>query len=451
MDTMLANDDRRRPWLAVALAGLGVCLMIVAGCQAGPATPGTGSRIGPAAPTATRSAAPATPAAAPPQEADPAAAEIVTLTLWSSVAFSPTQAITPGQVLAGEFAAFESRHPGVRIQVLLKEPYGAGGLLDFLLKTGPVVPHLLPDVIVLDVNELGAAVEAGRLQALDGLLPGELVADLYPFAREAATFDGRLYALQFEADLDHLVYDTGKISVPPQSWPGVLSNPGPYLYPAGGEAGLANDSLLAQYLAVRRQTGIGDDKPFADPATLGTVLQFYYDALTRGIVPATIAGYHTTDDYWNEVVSGGAALAQMSAHRYLNDRARLPGVAVAALPGMHGPAAPISRGWALALVTEDPSRQAAAVELLAQLMSPAANATWNRAGATLPTRMSALPIWQPDDAYGRFIDEQLRAAHPRPKLPNYTQVSAALQQAVEAVLSGSASPEQAAAQAFSPQ
>jgi multiple sugar transport system substrate-binding protein len=421
-----------------------MAVAVMASCQATPqpaaqaaASPAPLDLVAVAQPTATAVAASPSP--------------VITLTLWTTLSFSPTQAITSGQVLAREIAAFEAGHPRVRLDVVLKEPYGTGGLLDYLLKAGAVSPELLPDLIVLDVDELGQAVAAGHLQPLDGLVPAGLVADLYPAARQAATFDGRLYGLQYQADLDHLVYDTGKIAVPPQSWPGVLSNPGPYLFPAGGEAGLANDSLLAQYLAVREQTGAGEDQPFLDGTSLATVLQFYYDALSRGIVPARIAGYHTTDDYWNEYAGGQAALAQMSAHRYLQARARLSGSAVAPIPGMHGPARPISRGWALALVTADPARQAAAVDLLVQLMSPEANAAWNRAAATLPTRTAALADWQPDEGYGTFIREQLQQARPRPGLPNYTQVAASLQEAVAAVLSGSATPDQAAAKAVTPQ
>jgi len=444
----------RQPLARQRLAGLtpaGLAFIFIAVLTACQGTPAQPAAEGVASPTPGEMVAAAQPTATPSVAgADPS--PVLTLTLWTTISFSPTQAITSGQVLAREIAAFESGHPRVRLDVVLKEPYGTGGLLDYVLKAGAVTPDLLPDLIVLDVDEMGQAVEAGRLQPLDGLLPADLVADLYPGAREATTFDGRLYGLQYQTDLDHLVYNTGQIALAPRSWPGVLSNPGPYLFPAGGKAGLANDAMLAQYLAVREQTGAskaGD--PFLDLASVSTVLQFYSDALSRGIVPAMIATYHSTDDYWNEYVSGHAALVQASAHRYLSDYGRLSGSAVAAVPGMHGPAQPISRGWALALVTPDPARQAAAVELIVQLMRPEANAAWNRAAAYLPTRMAALADWQPDSSYGQFIDQQLQAARPRPVLANYTQVLASLQEAVVAVLSGSATPEQAAAKAITGQ
>jgi ABC-type glycerol-3-phosphate transport system substrate-binding protein len=81
-------------------------------------------------------------------------------------------------------------------------------------------------------------------------------------------------------------------------------------------------------------------------------------------------------------------------------------------------------------------------------MDPEAIAQWNRAAGYLPTRQSALSFWDEDDGYTPFVEQQLLEAQARPRLSNYTQVAAALQQAVEGVLTGEASPEEAAAQAM---
>jgi len=390
----------------------------------------------------------------------PAVSNAITLTMWTTVWFSPTQDITSGQILAQQVDLFEADHPRVRLEFVLKEPYGKGGLLDFMSTAGAVVPGLLPDLIILDVDELGTAVQTGLVQPLDGLIPQDLVADLYPFAREAATFGGQLYGLQFQADLDHLVYNTGKMTSPPRSWSSILSGPGPYLFPAGGKAGLVNDAFLMQYLAVRDQSGvIGPDSPFLDADNLAKVLQFYQDARSSGIVPAKVVSYHTTDDVWNDYAVGQAALAQVSAHRYLlamrqsppsggDLREGLSSSSVAPVAAVNGPAAPIGRGWVLVLVTSDPARQAAAVDWMVQLMNPATNAAWSEAADYLPTRVTTMAEWRPGESYSQFIRQQLQAARPRPQLADYTRVAAALQEAVIAVLNGTATPQDAASQAI---
>jgi ABC-type glycerol-3-phosphate transport system substrate-binding protein len=431
------------PGLAVAIFLLaGVAVTLLAACELSPVQP----TAAPGVPTDTPLPSQPVPA---PTAATPPAPAVITLTIWTTEAFSPTQAITTGQMLAVQVVAFEDTHPDVRVDFVLKKPYGKGGILDFLLTTGAVVPDLLPDLVFIDVDELDTAVQADLIQPLDELIPAELVADLYPFARNSCTFGGRLYGLQFWADLDHLVYNTGKMTIPPRSWPGVLSNPGPYIFPAGGQAGLVNDAFLIQYLAVKGPSATSVEEPFLAQEPLAAVLQFYQDGVSRGVFPADILNYHTTDDCWRDYVAGKAALAQISAHRYLAEQDRVQSSAVAAIPSINGPAAAIGRGWALALVATDPARQAAATDLLVQLMAPEFNAAWTQSADYLPTRQSALPNWLENEIYTRFIEQQLQIAQPRPAIANYAQVAAALQQATEAVLmTGTASPEEAAADAI---
>jgi ABC-type glycerol-3-phosphate transport system substrate-binding protein len=437
--------------IAVVLMA-GVVVLLLAGCDLLPAQP----TVAPTAPIATPAPAqpPSTPlvSAQPPLTstvAMPPAPAVITLTIWTTEAFSPTQAITSGQILAAQVAVFQESHPELRLKFVLKKPYGKGGILDFLLTTGAVVPDLLPDLVLIDVDELDTAVQGNLIEPLGELIPPEIVSDLYSFAREAGTFDGQLYGLQLWADLDHLVYNTGKMTIPPRSWPGVLSNPGPYIFAAGGQAGLVNDAFLIQYLAVRTQPAVSDpDEPFLEQEPLAAVLQFYQDGVSRGVFPTDILNHHTTDDCWRDYLAGKAALAQVSAHRYLADRDRVQTSAVAAIPSINGPAAAVGRGWALALVATDPVHQVAAVDFLIQVMAPEVNAEWARSAGYLPTRQSSLANWDEADSYTRFIQQQLQAARSRPFISNYAQVASALQKAVEATLTGSASPEEAAAEAI---
>ena len=439
------HDLVRVSWAIVATLLLGVTILLLSACELPFAQPTAPPTTTPVISDETPIPDPASPVA----DATPPGPTVITLTVWTTEAFSPTQVITSGQILAQQVVAFEESHSDVRIRFQLKKPYGKGGILDSLMTTGAVVPDLLPDLVGIDVDELGVAVQAGLVQPLDDLIPPDLVSDLYPFARAAGTYDGRLYGLQFQTDLDHLVYNTGQVSIPPRSWPGVLSNPGPYIFPAGGRAGLVNDAFLIQYLAVRAQPAAGSSEdPFLEADSLAAVFQFYRDGVSRGIFPANIVDYNTTDDCWRDYLAGQAILTQVSTHRYLADRGRLPSAAVAPIPAINGPGAAIGRGWVLALAATDATRQSAAVAFMVQLMSAEVNSAWNQAAGYLPTRQAALAEWDEADSYTRFVEQQLQEAQPRPRLSNYTQVAAALQQAVEGVLSGALTPEEAAAQAI---
>lgn len=430
-------------WLAIAVVVLvGATLALLTSCDLplSQPTPRTSAPSDTPAPPSELTAIPTQGT-----EVTPAVPSTTTLTIWTTETFSPTETITSGQILAQQALILETAHPDVRVQFIPKKPYGKGGILDFLLTTEAVVPGLLPDLVFIDVDELGAAVAAEIVQPLEDLIPPDLISDLYPSSREAGTFDGQLYGLQFQADLDHLVYDTGKLTVPPRSWPGVLSNPGLYIFPAGGMAGLVNDDFLVQYLSVRPWPSNDDpSQPFLDLDSLTAVFQYYRDGITRGVFPADILSCHTTGDCWREYLAGQASLTHVSAHVYLSDRDQLPSSSMAPIPAINGAGAAINRGWALALVTSDPARQSLAIEFMTQLMSPETNAAWNDAAGYLPTRQAALAKWDEEDSYTRFASQQMQTAQRRPRLPNYTQIAAALQEAIEDVITGAAIPEEAA-------
>ncbi|MGD8627041.1 MAG: extracellular solute-binding protein [Anaerolineae bacterium] len=430
------------PWLSLAVALLlAATAVVLSGCDLFPteATAVPGAATGTPAP-------PALTAAPTMEVTEPAGPGIVTLTMWTTERFSPTQAITSGQIVAQQVEEFEAAHQDTRLAFVLKKPYGKGGVLDYLLTTGAVVPELMPDLAILDVDELGTAVQSGLVQPLDGLIAPDLVGDLYPFARAAATFDDQLMGLQFETDMEHLVYNAGQLTVPPRSWPGVLSNPGTYVFAAGGQGGLVNDSFLIQYLAVWSWPGTASpDGPFLDENSLTAVLQYYQDGVTRGVFPPDVLDYHSTEDCWQAYQAGEADLAQVSAHRYLLEREALEGTVAAPIPAINGAASAIGDGWVLVLVATEPSRQSLAAEFMARLMAPQINAAWSRATGYLPTRQAALADVIEADSYYRFADEQLERAQPRPRLSNYAQLAAALQRAVEDVVSGAATPEEAAA------
>ena len=432
-----------RAALAVALAlALVLAVLVLAGCDLSPAEPTPAPTVPTDAPT------PVQPTAMPPAEADSTPVpSVITLTVWTTEAFSPTEAITSGQVLAEQVLGFQETYPAVRLEFNLKQAYGKGGMLDYLLTTQAAVPDLLPDLAVIDMDELGIAIQAGVIQPLDDLLPAELMADLYPAVREAGSRQGRFYALQFLANLEHLVYNTGQMTVPPSSWPGVLSNPGPYVFPAGGQAGLVNDAFLIQYMAVQSSPSDEAAESLAlDQDQLAAVLQYYQDGMSRGVFAADLLEVHTTENAWQAYVSGEASLSHVSAHQYLADRGDLQGTVPASIPAIDGPAEAINRGWGLILVSLDPVRQSAAAELMTYLLAPETSAAWNLASDYLPTRQAALALWDQDDGYTPFVHQQLLTARPRPVIANYTKAAAAMQKAVVNVLSGVATPEEAAAQ-----
>lgn len=394
-------------------------------------------------PTVTIVPGEATPYASPTPSRPPAISSAITLTLWTTEDFFPTEADASGQILARQWRAFQAAHPNVTIEYILKKPHGRGGILDFLSTARAAAPTVLPDLAILDTLELNEAAEAGLVQPLDDLVSSELQQDLFPFAR--CSLGGQLMGIQFEADVEHLIYNTNKIDSPPMTWKEVISDRVAYIFPAGGEGGLVNDAFLIQYLAAGGPLFDKSGKPALDKDALAQVLRFYADGLEAGVIPLSVLEFEGLDDCWLAYVSAKAAMSNVSSARYLADRELLKYTSFAAMPTRDGNTATLSKGWALAIVTEDSGRQAVAAQLIEWLLEPENNADWNQAAGHLPTRQAAFEHLGTADRYFRFMRQQLENVYPRPIASAYEKIGPALQRAVQDVLKGEASPQEAAA------
>lgn len=402
------------------------------------ATPGAGTpTVPPSVPTPEVTLPAASPTSTRPMTS--------TLVLWTTEDYSPSTETSGGDVLAQQLDAFETTHPGVTVDVVLKKPYGKGGILDFLMTSSEVAPSIMPDIVVIDTLELGAAARAGLIQPLDDLVSDELKDDLFLCAVRAGRVGDQLVGLQFEAEVEHLAYNLAKAETPPLTWTEVLTSGVTYIFPAGGRDGMVNDAFLIQYYGAGGQLFDEADQPALDQATLAAVLGFYRDGVEKGAILPEVLEYRSTAECWPVYLSAQVTLSNVRSARYLTDRGILLSTGFAPVPTRSGKRVTISRGWALAVVTQDPDRQALAVDLLEWLLGPANNAAWNKATNHLPTRRSAFEHLDQADEYVLFAYQQLESARCYPSAPGYEQMSRALQQAVQAVLSGQATPEEAAA------
>jgi ABC-type glycerol-3-phosphate transport system substrate-binding protein len=109
--------------------------------------------------------------------------------------------------------------------------------------------------------------------------------------------------------------------------------------------------------------------------------------------------------------------------------------------------AAITRGWVLVLVTNDPGRQNAALNLIKWFLSVNNNAVWNQINLSIPSRGSSFQQLAGNDPYWLFLSEQLNTARPQPGFSGYDRLGRIIQQAVQEVVSGESSPEDAVAAA----
>jgi ABC-type glycerol-3-phosphate transport system substrate-binding protein len=344
--------------------------------------------------------------------------------------------------MARQLEAFSAeRGAQVRVEVVRKARYGKGGLLDSLRTTAPVAPRSLPDVVSLDVVELEKAVEAGLLQPLNQLVDPGVSENLYAFASEAGQFTDQLYALQHLADIEHAAFQPQQVAQAPAIWSEVMDRRTAYLFalaspPGSGGArpaeGLSH-AVIGQYLSAGA-TLAADRQLLLEPQPLLRLLTFYDDATEAAVLPPASLELADGEAVWSIFAQGQAPLACASARKYAAENSAL-NAGHAPAPGLSGQATPIAGGWALAIVTRDPRRQAAAAEFIAWLLRPENAGAWAKAGGWLPTSSGALTAVGTGD-YVAFLDGQLVAARSIPVGPDYASTAERIQAAIVAVVGG---------------
>lgn len=422
---------------AVAMVILALVLVIPGGCTAQVSVTPTAA----AAITPTPS-----PLASPPSTSEvvtPVPGEPEKLTIWITEFVAPLEGSEAADTFARQIAAFEATHPELTVEVIYKKPSGKGGIEDFLSTASAVAPAVVPDLVVLDFQDLPAMARKGLLVPLDDLLSPKVQSDLYPFALQAGTVDGRLVGVPFEVDIEHAIYNTAKIAVPPITWSEVFSSGATYIFPTLGQDGLVNDAFLIQYLSTGAALVDDAGNPALDPQAIADVLAFYRQGIESGAILTDVLRYATVENCWPKYLQAQVVMSNISSNLYLTGRGLLTVSRATYVPTRDGQAIALGRGHAWALTSLDPNRRQVAVKLLEWLLYPPNMAAWNLAAGHLPTRRAALEEMG-RDPYFVFVHAQLERTIPYPNSEVHRRIYRAMQQAVDAVLRKGAMPQAAA-------
>jgi ABC-type glycerol-3-phosphate transport system substrate-binding protein len=367
------------------------------------------------------------------------------LTFWTVEQVSPSAGEELGAFFSENIRGFERTNPNIKVDTLIKKSSGKGGILDFLKTAREVAPSVLPDVVVMNPADLDQALADNLIQPLDGRLDRSIVQDLLPAARRMGTVDDKLVGVPIGLEMEHAVYHRQVFTETPVVWQDVLSKNTSYLFPAKGTNGLVNDVTLSQYFSAGGEFLNDRGAPGINERIFRDVLDFYQRARENGIIDASILDAATTEELWPVYLGGRAGLAQISVRQYLMDRETLSNTDFAPLP-VHdrtNTPVPVMHGWVLALTTSDVGRQDAALRLIETFLSTANNAEWNRINRSIPVRDTAYQQLAGDDPYWLFLTNQLNTARPEPQFPQYDQIGRIMQQAVEQVIRGEATADEA--------
>ncbi len=380
----------------------------------------------------------ATVTATPP----PPPASAHDITLWLAPRFAPDPDTAAGALLAERLQAFEAGHPALVIRVRIKDEEGNAGLVQTLTAASEAAPGALPDLLSLNPGGLNTTSLKGLIVPLEDLLPQPTSPAWYEHSLGAALVDGVFYGFPFASNAEALAYRLDLYETPPTSWADVIDGPAPFLFPAGDPAARFT---IAQYLALggslRDETG----RPALDPAILSEVLAFYASARNSGVLPLSARQYTSAQETWRALHDGRAASAiapfdQLLIQRDPENTSGIP------LPTRDGKGIAFSQTWSWAVVTQDPTRQALAADLILWLNSPEFLGPWTEALGLLPPTSDALAAWSEAKAAG-ITSGMVTVTQAGPGTETLNIFGPAISAAVEAVLSGGMAPEQAALQA----
>lgn len=425
----------RTQWAGRLIVALAILALI--GC--GRATPAPTSAPGTTAPDQPTP----TPTPTPTREPTPL---ITVIELWLPEELDPYGEQPGSDVLGSQLDEFRDAYPDLQIDVVVKKARGRGGLIDFMRTAKDSVPSVLPDLVVLDASDLDSMADSGLVQPLDDLLASTAGEDGFPIASAMGTLDNQTVGAALGVDLQHLAYRRTLFDSRPVTWTQVISAPALFLFPAGGTDGGVNDATLIQYLGAGGSLTDEEGNPSLDEEVMADVFNFYRQCITNTVIaPTQVLSSTHVDQAWEQFRAGEAGMTTVRASRYWLEADEA--MAAAPIPTREGQAVSIARGWVLAMVTDVPARQDVAMLLMEWLTAPDHNAAWTEAAGYLPTTPGALLLWDVSEEERTVLQELLEGAVPAPRPAIIEAVGPPMQQALESVLRGGATPEEAAAEA----
>jgi sn-glycerol 3-phosphate transport system substrate-binding protein len=366
---------------------------------------------------------------------------------------------------------FNTAHPDIHVTAAYTGDYSATDL-----KTHAAIQagHA-PAVVLMSANFIreyaitNAAIPLDPFIAKDGQSNDQFLAAFFPAVRENAAENGHVYGVPFQNSTPILYYNTDMFKAagldpnkPPLTWQEWVDDAKKLTIMDGANFKQSGLTIISMYdtlgwlvsgFAMANggdyyNHGWGGEVYYNTPSTIGAV-QFLDDLVHKHhVMPAGVIDANAAA---NAFFSGRTAMMVNStgALGFIRDNMKLP-FKVAFLPQELRHAAPIGGASLLIPAGNTPERQAAAWEFIKYLTSPAVDGGWSRFTGYFAPRMAAYDLPEMKDYIAKNPEskvavDQLAYATPWFATFNTVGVRKALEDQVQAVLSGKIKPAEAMA------
>lgn len=385
---------------------------------------------------------PPTGTGAPPAPAPLETGVAPTLVVWLPAWTGYATENSAGQVLHEAVLRFEQRNPGVQLEVQIKAEIGGAGLYNYLRAAQVAAPTILPDVVLINTQQLWSLFEGGLVAPLTASeWPTPPDTAFFRAGEQAVVYRAQRLGVPFALDVIHLAYAPAATSAPPADWATLLAATQPLIFPAGeGDTAHVGATLL-------HYVGSGgtllEDGRVADAAALDAYFAFLVEARAGGGIPLTVLEQSDFAGVWRSFVNQPDQLALTQVNHFLASLSGAEPFGYAPAPTRLGAPITVADTWAFALLTVDPAQRQLALALLQEWLSPSVQGPWSQFAARVPSRPAALEEWTRAAEYRGFLLQLLEGAVAPPNGRTFADFARRLHATQAGLLRGDLTPEAA--------
>lgn len=365
---------------------------------------------------------PTAPTEAVTEQPDPAVAEPSILRIWLPPQFNPNTNSASAALLKQRLANFEAQHPGLQVDVRIKDEEGEAGILNSLSITSMAASSALPDLVALPHHALQAAAQKGLVRSLADLSTTTSSSDWFPYARDLAQVDGILYGIPFAGDAWVIIYRPDLVWI--KTWDDILLSERQLVFAGADPQAQVGLSL---YVSAGGELVDSQGQPTLDQEILTRVLEIFSKGRAATLFPAAAANLVSDEQVLQEYRARRAEMAIVHVSNYRDSQDGL----MQPLMGLDEDHLTFATSWVWAVAGQNTENQQLAVELAEFLTEDDFLARWINETGYLPPRRSVLNTLE-DSALAAVI----AAAQPIPSADVFQVLGPLVQEAVVRVLNG---------------